>query len=236
MTVFDQKVSDPKVDQDTARAVEGAAATDLVRRIQAGEARAETEMVERYGPGLRLLLRRLGAKPPGDDDLYQDTFALVLRKVRDGALREPAALVGFLRSTARNLLLAERRKAGRYDELDDDAAPLDRRGGQLAAEASQLHQVLADEEARMARQLLGELRHDRDREVLMRFYLGDEPSQAICVELGVDPSLFNRVLYRARQRLRELWERSSRQTRLLTGSGSVKKLATRAGLAHSLDR
>ncbi|MEM8934405.1 MAG: sigma-70 family RNA polymerase sigma factor, partial [Acidobacteriota bacterium] len=155
-----------------------------------------------------------------------DTFALVLRKVRDGEVREPAALVGFVRSTARHLLLADRRKAGRYDEIDDASIPLDRRGGPLAAEASALQHVLADEEARMARQLLGELRHDRDREVLMRFYLGDEPSQTICDDLGVDPSLFNRVLYRARQRMRELWERSAKQTRLLTSSGSVKKLAT----------
>ncbi len=193
---------------------EGIAGAELVQRIRHGETAAETEMVERYGPGLRLLLARLGASPSLNDDIYQGTFATVLPKVREGKVHEPAALVGFLRSTARNLLRDDRRKSDCYDHLDDEAhSPLISRGGSLATEANQLDQVLAAEEAQLARRVLDELRYDRDREVLTRYYLKGESGHEICGDLDVTPRLFNRILYRARQRLREHWNRSAKHSR-----------------------
>ena len=52
------------------------------------------------------------------------------------------------------------------------------------------------------------------RELLVNFDFGEEPSDVICRDLDVDPSLFNRVLYRARQRFKELFESSAKVRRL----------------------
>ena len=187
----------------------------LVQRIREGDAQAEEELVDRYRLGVEVILAQLTRDPALAQDIHQETFALVLTKLRAGELRDPKALPGFLRSVARNLLIANRRKEARYSGLDDESpseGPL--RTPAPTTEAPQLQQLLAAEEAQRVRQLLGELRFERDRGILVRYYLTGDSREEICRDLEVDPGLFNRALYRARQRLRELWERSEKRLRL----------------------
>jgi RNA polymerase sigma-70 factor (ECF subfamily) len=47
----------------------------------------------------------------------------------------------------------------------------------------------------------------RDRDLLVRFYLNDESKEDICASLDLTDEHFNRVLFRARNRFRELLER-----------------------------
>jgi RNA polymerase sigma-70 factor (ECF subfamily) len=200
----------------------------LVARIQSGERAAEDELVTRFSRGLLLLVRRLGGGPALADDLHQETFALVIEKVRRGEVREPERLAGFIRATARNLFIADRRKAARnlsLDAADAGSGEGDRRpaADRLADRGPEpLERALAAEEARRVRRLLGELRFDRDRQVLVRFYLSDASKEEICQALEIEPERFNQVLHRARERLREIWERVAR-------SSTHQRLATTRG-------
>jgi hypothetical protein len=54
--------------------------------------------------------------------------------------------------------------------------------------------------------MLEEMPATRDRELLVRFYLNDEEKDAICRELNLSQEHFNRVIFRARNRFRELLE------------------------------
>jgi RNA polymerase sigma-70 factor (ECF subfamily) len=56
------------------------------------------------------------------------------------------------------------------------------------------------------RKVLGELKSERDRQVLFRFYVAEEEKEKICASLGLTSLHFNRVLFRARERFRELYE------------------------------
>jgi len=177
---------------------EAQVATDLVRRIASGEPAAEAELVERYSRGLLYLLRRLA--PELAEDLHQESFRIVLERLRRRELDDPAGLAGFLRGTARNLVIAERRKnARRRTEADEEelAQAVHPAPGQLSA-------VLLDEEAETVRQLIRELPTERDRQLLLRFYVGEEDKESLCADLGLDSLHFNRVLFRARQRFKEL--------------------------------
>ncbi|HET9211295.1 MAG TPA: sigma-70 family RNA polymerase sigma factor [Thermoanaerobaculia bacterium] len=200
----------------------GSDLADLVRRIQAGDPAAESELVVRFSRGLLLMLRRLVQNPALADDLHQETFALVLGKIRRGEVREPERLAGFLRGTARNLFIADRRKEARYSSLDggreeDAGAP-----AELADRGpAPLDRYLADEEARQVRRLLDELRFDRDRQLLLRFYVSDDSKEEICADLGVEPERFHQVLFRARERLRELWERAEKRQRFFAGAQRI---------------
>lgn len=178
-------------------------AVDIVRRIAAGDSGAETELVERYSRGLRFLLRRLGATPEHADDLHQETFRIVIERLRKRALDEPGGLAGFLRGTARNLWLAERRKAARR-RTESDEDELDRA---VYPAPSQLSETLLDEEAETVRRLIRELPTERDRQILLRYYVWDEDRERLCADLGLDRVHFNRVLFRARQRFKETLER-----------------------------
>jgi RNA polymerase sigma-70 factor (ECF subfamily) len=60
--------------------------------------------------------------------------------------------------------------------------------------------------AATARRMLGEMPAERDRDLLVRFYLNDEAKEQICQELKLSQEHFNRVIFRARNRFRELLE------------------------------
>jgi len=84
-----------------------------------------------------------------------------------------------------------------------------------------LDRVLAAEEARQVKRLLDELRFDRDRQLLLRFYVSDDSKEELCADLGVEPERFHQVLFRARERLRELWERAEKRQRFFAGEQRI---------------
>jgi len=206
---------------DSAEAPDDEVAT-LVRRIQAGDPAAESELVARFSRGLLLMLRRLVQNPALADDLHQETFALVLGKIRGGEVREPEKLAAFIRSTARNLFIADRRKEARYRAFDDGEEEGPHTVPALADRApAPLERVLAEEEARQVQRLLAELRFDRDRQLLLRFYLSDDSKEEICADLEIEPQRFHQVLFHARERLRELWERAEKRQRFFAGAQRI---------------
>jgi RNA polymerase sigma-70 factor (ECF subfamily) len=159
------------------------------------------------------MLRRLTGNPTLADDLLQDTLALTLTKIRQGEVREPERLAGFVRSLARNLWIADRRKEARYVALDDgeeEESPV-RQIADPGPAPSDL--ALANEEAKQVRRLLSEMRFDRDRQLLQRFYLGEQSREQICEDLDLEPERFNQLIFRARERLRDLWERAEKRRR-----------------------
>lgn len=185
---------------------EAEAAADLVRRIGAGEPLAEGELVGRYSRGLLFHLRRMTGDPSWSDDLHQETFRVVIERLRSGGIAEPGRLAGFVLATGRNLFLGGWRKQKRRGERDaPDAAAID----PPDPAPGQLTRLVREEEIRKVRRLIGELGTDRDRQILFRFYVAEEEKENICSDLGLSSLHFNRVLFRARQRFRELMEAAS---------------------------
>jgi RNA polymerase sigma-70 factor (ECF subfamily) len=218
---------------DSAAGPEGDLAP-LVRRIQAGDPAAESELVARFSHGLHLMLRHLTRNPALADDLHQETLALVLAKIRRAEVREPEKLAAFVRSAARNLFIADRRKEARYRAFDEGEEEGLRPVPALAdRDPAPLERVLAEEEARQVQRLLSELRFDRDRQLLVRFYLSADSKEEICADLEIEPPRFNKVLFHARERLRELWERAEKRQRFFAGA---RKIVGRIGGDPAQDR
>jgi RNA polymerase sigma-70 factor, ECF subfamily len=202
----------PALSSDSARwrprpaeggAVSAEPAGELVRRILAGDRSAESELVARFREGLLFVLRRWSRDPATAEDLCQETLRLALEKIRQGEVREPDQLAGYLRSLARNLSIQLYRRAGnrpeRHEALDAERPLADPGAGQL-------DRLLRGEKVRLARRVLGELGSDRDRQVLYRFYIAEDATEAICADLGLTQEHFYRVLHRARGRYRRLFE------------------------------
>ena len=176
------------------------ALTDLVRRIQAGDRSAEDEFVARYARGVAVILRRACGDPFAVDDLCQDTLATALQKIRAGAIRDPERLSGFVASLARNLAIQHGRRTAARRDIPGEAAP----NGDTAGDP--LAQVIRAEDAFLVRQVLEELPTERDREILLRYYIHDQDRDDICAVLGLTREHFARVLFRAKERFRELYE------------------------------
>lgn len=175
---------------------------DLVSRIMAGEHHAEEELVARYSRGVSVILRRDTRNAPIAEDLYQDTFAIALQKIRQGDLRDHDRLSGFVSGIAKNLAIEHFRRQSRRKQLDDDKVD-----SRPDTSANQLDQLLLKEKTKIVRQVMGELHSERDRQMLVRFYLAEEDKDAICAELELSSLHFNRVLFRACVRYRELYEK-----------------------------
>ena len=137
---------------------------------------------------------------PEAEDLFQDTFRIGLEKLRRGELREPAKLPGFLAQIARSLAIEHYRKIARRKTDADSDAVLDA----VAAGESPLAGLLAKESSALVRRVLQDLANERDRQILLRFYIAEEDKDRIAADYGLSGLQFNRVLHRARQRYKEL--------------------------------
>jgi RNA polymerase sigma-70 factor (ECF subfamily) len=174
---------------------------ELVSRIQAGDLQAEDELVRRYARGVSVIIARAGCDRALIEDVCQDTLRITIEKVRRGDVREPDRLSGFIASLARNLVITQFRGSGARDprRLPDSS------GADSTESASQLERLLEEEQAQMVRRVLSEMSAERDRQILYRYYLAEEDKERICADLGLTSLHFNRVLFRARERFRDLF-------------------------------
>ena len=177
--------------------------TELVKRIIAGDSAAEEEVVRRYNQGVAIIIDQIVRSRSVTEDLSQDTFKIVLAKVRRGDLREPERLSGFVCSVARNTALDYIRRTrhlknqeaiGKAEQIPDPAP-------------NQLDNVLRQERAKVVRQLINELKQKRDRDLLLRYYVAEEEKDTICADLGLTRAQFNNVIFRATARFKELYVR-----------------------------
>jgi RNA polymerase sigma-70 factor (ECF subfamily) len=169
---------------------------------------AEAELVERYARGIAILLRHASKDPVLADDLQQETFRIVIEKIRKGEVREPEKLSGFVLAIARNVAIGYYRRAVRAEASDLEEAE------QLADPSpGPLDELLRREQTAIARQVLNEMESARDREVLYRFYIAEEPKTQICTLLGLSGVHFNRILYRAKERYRVLYQEAMHRHR-----------------------
>jgi RNA polymerase sigma-70 factor (ECF subfamily) len=174
---------------------------ELVSRIRSGDRQAEDELVRRYARGVSGIIARAGCDPGMIEDVCQDTLRITIEKVRRGDIREPDRLSGFIASLARNLVTTHFRQAG----TRGPRVLIDSSGDGPIEPASQLQRLLEEERAQMVRKVLSEMSSERDRQVLYRYYLAEEDKDQICADLGLTALQFNLVLFRARERFRDLF-------------------------------
>lgn len=112
----------------------------IVSLAARGDRDAFTELVRRWQPWLRNLMRRCSGNPVLADDLAQRVFLKAWRNIR--RLKQPERFGAWLKKTAINEWIDHQRKHGRFreDEFDDGllAAP-----PVTAAEAIDLDTALA---------------------------------------------------------------------------------------------
>jgi RNA polymerase sigma-70 factor (ECF subfamily) len=182
----------------------------LVQRIRTGDRSAEDELVQRYSRGVFFVINQSVSDTTVADDIYQESFRLVLEKVRTGEVREPERLSGFISSLTRNLVIEYFRRSSRQQARLE--ADVDQRIP--SPQPSQLDQLLRKEQGLLARRVLEALPSDRDRKVLYRFYIADDEKEQICADLEVSSGHFNQILCRARERYKKLFEdmKSERKT------------------------
>jgi RNA polymerase sigma-70 factor, ECF subfamily len=165
------------------------------------KAAIESLLAKEYA-GLRLLISRRVGDSHLAADLLNDAVCTTWEKWCAGKIERPEQLGGYIFQVAMNLLRNHRRAASvrsaehvqfrLVEELPDGAASRD--------------MAIEDDIAARVKDLIRSMNSQRDRTVLVRFYLNEEDKQSICQDLRLTALQFDKVLHRARERLRELLE------------------------------
>jgi len=168
--------------------------TELVERIQNGDAAAEARLVDLFSPAIRTMARVRSRNAIDDQDVSQDVLIAAITAIRRGQLRDAARLGGFIAGIARNLINNQLRlQASRPVEplIRDDAAVADLR-----------EEMTRRERARALRSALDEMRRG-DRQVLMLTLVEGLKSGEIANRLGLSADVVRTRKARAIKRLTE---------------------------------
>jgi RNA polymerase sigma-70 factor, ECF subfamily len=182
---------------------------ELAHRIRAGDRLAEGDLTRRLTQGITQIAIKLTGNFALAQEICQETLIIILTRLRTQELDDPEKLPAFVAQTARNLVSAEHRKQRRrktdtgQDRIEEVAD----------TSASQERDLERESSAVAIRKVLLEMNSQRDRTLLVRFYLRDEDKEVICKDLGMSESNFNLVLFRARARFLELLEHRGLQGR-----------------------
>jgi RNA polymerase sigma factor, sigma-70 family len=163
---------------------------------------AVAALIAKHYTGLRLLIQRRTGDTEVAADILNQAACTAWEKWQTGQVRRPEEIGGYIFQVAMNLLRNRRRKVAERADRHVDSELLDH----LPANADATGRWLEKKIAARVKRVLQELPSPRDREILVRFYLLEEEKDAICRDLAFAPDQFDKVLHRARARLKELLE------------------------------
>lgn len=148
----------------------------LLERIEDGSEEAVHELQLHYFRGIRYLLaRHLG--PDRAYHLAQKVFATVIVAIRNGEIRQPERLAGFVRTAVHRTIDSE----------------TDRQATKAGSDVNRATDLATAE--RVLRAI-----PSKEREALIRFYYEEEPAETICRELGLTPAHFRAIRNRAKDK------------------------------------
>jgi RNA polymerase sigma-70 factor, ECF subfamily len=154
-----------------------------------------------YAGLISLFARKLGDRELAED-LVNQAFVESLDKLAQQQIADPGRFSGFVYGVAFNLLRNHRRRMDNRRDNRASSIVLDN----LPSNASLFDQLVDESIAAATRRLVTELPIARDREVVRRFYLEEQGKVEICKDLGLSALHFDKIVFRARRRLRRLLE------------------------------
>jgi RNA polymerase sigma-70 factor (ECF subfamily) len=171
----------------------------LVNQIKAGEETGMEQLYKLFSRGIRYYLcRQLG--PQELEDKVHDTFLIVVNAIRRGDLREPERLMGFVRTVVRRQVAAyiEQAVHNRREQADLET-------GVTVADRKQNpeQEAIIRQKAELMESALSAL-SERDREILVRFYLKEQPQEEICREMDLTETQFRLLKSRAKAKFGEI--------------------------------
>lgn len=150
--------------------------------------------------GLRLLLKRRAGDAEVAADLLNSAVTKAWENWQAGKLANPEQIAGYVFQVAMNLLRNHRRST--FSRPEKRASPEAMES--LPSTQESTDAWTAARLAKEVRRIVESLPIERDRTVVRRFYLDEEEKQSICRDLSLDPLQFDKIVFRARGRLREL--------------------------------
>jgi RNA polymerase sigma-70 factor, ECF subfamily len=170
----------------------------------ASVSRAKVEaLIKEHYSGLRLLILKATRNEATAADILNDAIATSWEHLQAGRIAQPEQIAGYVYQVAMNHLRNHRRKMDERGDKRVDSEMLD----SVASDNASLDELAETAIAQQVRRVIQELPTDRDRLIVKRFYLDEDDKDAICRDLSLSALHFDKVIFRARQRMRTLIEK-----------------------------
>jgi RNA polymerase sigma-70 factor (ECF subfamily) len=171
----------------------------LVAQVKAGQDAGMEQLYKLFSRGIRYYLcRQLG--PQELEDKVHDTFLIVVNAIKRGDLREPERLMGFVRTVVRRQVAAyiEQAVHTRREQADIET-------GITVADRKQNpeQEAMLRQKADLMKSALAAL-SQRDRDILVRFYLKEQSQEQICREMSLTETQFRLLKSRAKAKFGEI--------------------------------
>jgi len=176
--------------------------SELVQRVRVGDADAVEDLYEVFSTGVRLRLARQLAAMDVNDKVH-DLFVAVMESIREGKLRQPERLMGYVQT------MVSRQVASHIDRISKERrnppvmelqAPLPDRAPDPE------HNAMDRQIEEVMRRVLSGMR-ERDRQILVRFYLKEQTPQEIRRAMHLTEAQYRVLKSRAKARLGDLCRR-----------------------------
>ncbi|MBM3737417.1 MAG: sigma-70 family RNA polymerase sigma factor [Acidobacteria bacterium] len=173
--------------------------TVLVDQIKSGDPAGLESLYRYFSRGVRYSFYRQCGRQELEDKVH-DTFLIVVQAIMSGEVRVPGRLVGYIRTVVRRQIASHVNIAtsGKRDDVDvePEESILDyHRDPEQAA--------IRDEQVGIIIEMLAGI-SDRDREILTRFYIDEDPTDVICNDMGLTRNQFRLLKSRAKARFCEI--------------------------------
>jgi RNA polymerase sigma-70 factor (ECF subfamily) len=175
--------------------------SSLVERIQSGDERAESELTQLYNQRIFVMALARTRDREVARDLTQDVLIAVLQALRNGQMREPGRLTGFIYGTARNLVNNYFRSCTQqpnFESLSEDLPVAGTDNPETAARRD------------MVRGLLARV-HTVDRKILLMMLVEGYKAEEVAFQLHLSSEVVRQRKSRALKKIVERVKRMSRK-------------------------
>lgn len=169
----------------------GSGWAEVVKGITNGDDRAVEQLYPALADTVRFTLSRAG-HPEWVEDSVHEVLIVVLQAIRSGVLRDPERLMGFVHRVAQRHCVARIRQAILSRRLFAPSEFEPRAPHSDSPDSS----VTGSDRSRVVTRVLRRL-SGRDREILERFYLREQPRAQICDEMHLTDTQFRLFKSRA---------------------------------------
>jgi len=166
----------------------------LILRCQMGDNQAFCELIERYGKALRYFIKSLLDSHELAEDIYQETWMAVIRRIR--SLKQPEAFTIWLYRIARNKVYRQLRRKKLFVELNEKitSGNHEEKNDFSVEDAEKIHKAL-------------EKLHPLHKEILLLRFLEQMSYEQITQVINCNMGTVKSRIYYAKKALRKEMER-----------------------------
>ncbi len=170
----------------------------IIRDIMEGNPRGEELLHLALVKGLRYFaVRQVGIDDA--DECVNDTFLALVRKIREGAVEKPEALLSYARTILHRIICARYTERKKWQsDIDFDTFAATKEDSGMSPEQI----VEANQKIEILKQSLAQLK-EKEKEVLFRFYLDGQTPATICREMRLNETQFRLLKSRSKQKLED---------------------------------